>query len=131
MDREALESFLGNFKAAWENRDPEAAVALFTEEATYATSPFQLAMVGRRAIRAFWNDVPRLQTEVSFSASPVAVESDVGVAHYWARFRRLNDDRRVEQDGMMMVRLDSAGLCHDLGLWAVARSQPAFVPPLR
>lgn len=131
MDRQALEAFLKAFKAAWENRDPEAAVALFTEDASYSTSPFQLAMLGRRSIRAFWNDVPRLQAEVRFDATPVAVEDDVGVAHYQAQFRRLTDDQRVEQDGVMVVHLNASGLCYQLGLWAVAKSRPAFTPPLR
>ena len=50
MNLETLKSWLDAYGRAWENRDPEAAASLFTENATYHESPHDEPMRGRSKI---------------------------------------------------------------------------------
>jgi ketosteroid isomerase-like protein len=46
--------WIGAYRRAWVGRDPEAAVALFTEDAVYRSSPFRAPSVGSDGIREYW-----------------------------------------------------------------------------
>jgi len=49
MTEQLLRSWLDTYGRAWETRDPEAVVALFTEDGTYQETPFVEPMRGRSA----------------------------------------------------------------------------------
>jgi hypothetical protein len=53
----AFKSWLDAYGQAWENRNPEAATALYTESGTYQVTPFLEPMRGRNAIFEYWSEV--------------------------------------------------------------------------
>ncbi|MBP7147586.1 MAG: nuclear transport factor 2 family protein [Acidobacteria bacterium] len=112
-----LEAWLARYKRAWEEHDPEAAARLFAEDAVYRESPFQSALVGRAAIRGYWNEVARGQRDVSFAAEVLAGGEGRGIAHWSATFTRAGSGRRVELDGVFVLRFDEVGLCVELQEW--------------
>jgi nuclear transport factor 2 (NTF2) superfamily protein len=65
MNPGALKSWLDAYGRAWENRDPEAAASLFTEDATYHESPLDELMRGRSKIVEYWSFRGHRQTSIS------------------------------------------------------------------
>jgi hypothetical protein len=62
----AFESWLNAYRQAWENRDPEAAAAFFTESGTYQVTPFLEPICGRKAIFEYWSEVARTEENAIF-----------------------------------------------------------------
>ncbi len=70
--KKVFENILGKYKIAWEQRDPDLAIELFTANATYHEDPFdRKPMKGRKQIYDYWAAIPRFQKNISFSHRPV------------------------------------------------------------
>ena len=100
--------WLARYEAAWETRDPAAAMALFTTDGTYRETPFDEPMAGRAAIGAYWRTrVAEGQDRVDFCFEVLAGTGDVGLASWRARF----DWRpRTLEQGLRLAYGESAGL---------------------
>ena len=61
------------YKRAWEERDPDKAMALYRDDAEMRMDPFEDPIQGSNALRAFWNDVAASQANVEFDAERVWV----------------------------------------------------------
>jgi ketosteroid isomerase-like protein len=112
---DALATWLEAYKRAWEERDPQAAADLFTEDGLYAWGPFEEPMRGREAIRARWAEVTAAQSEVRFGSEPLGIVDAGGVARWWCSFNV--DTLRIELDGIFLVALTSDGLCSEFREW--------------
>ncbi len=67
-----FEKILSQYKTAWEKRDPDLAVELFTANATYQEDPFDgRPLRGRKEIYAYWEEIPRYQRNISFTYGPI------------------------------------------------------------
>jgi len=116
VDLAALEDWLARYGRAWETGDPDAASALFTEDATYRETPFGEVMTGREAIRRYWFEVPQTQRDISFGWEVVG--TDPVVVLWRASYIRLRDERRITLDGVFLLEFDEeAGLCRTLREW--------------
>jgi ketosteroid isomerase-like protein len=113
---EALATWLTAYGRAWEERDPEAAAALFTEDGVYAWGPYEEPMRGRDAIRARWAEVTSAQSNVRFSAEALGSVASGDVAH-WACSFDVGDDLRIDLDGIFIVVLTEDGHCSDFREW--------------
>ena len=69
---------------AWRERDADAAVGLFTEDAEYRFSPFREPVVGSRAIHVYWEDVTSAQEELDVRMGTPFVTGDIVAAEWWA-----------------------------------------------
>jgi ketosteroid isomerase-like protein len=112
---EALETWLAAYRRAWEERDPEAAAALFTEDGVYAWGPYEEPLRGRDAIRARWAEVTSGQSDVKFSSQVLGSLDAGGVAHWACSFNV--GDLRIDLDGIFIVVLTEDGLCSDFREW--------------
>ena len=120
MTEESLKSWLDAYGRAWETRDPEAVIELFTEDATYQETPFSEPMRGRQAIHEYWAEkVARSQEQVSFGCEILAAAGDAGIAHWWASFVRTRSRTRVKLDGIFLLSFDSPDRCRALREWWV------------
>lgn len=123
LDEAAFRRWLEAYKAAWEGRDPDAAAALFTRDASYRESPFRPPMQGRSEIRAYWHGGPGTkQRDVTFDFEIWAVAGRVGICRWQARFQRVKDGERVELDGVFRCVFADDGtaappLCSGLEEW--------------
>jgi ketosteroid isomerase-like protein len=113
----AVETWLGKYERAWEQRDPEQAGQLFAETAVYRETPFQAPMNGRAAIRKYWTDVTADQRSIDFKSDVIAVRGNVGVAHWSATFESAASGDKVELDGVFVLTFDASGLCTSLREW--------------
>ena len=121
---EALKSWLEAYGRAWETQDPELAASLFRADATYHEVPFDEPMLGRDAIRAYWQEGADAQEQITFGSEVIVAHADAGVARWWASFVRRASGNRVQLDGVFILRFDADGRCSSLREWWHRREEP-------
>ncbi|HLH63380.1 MAG TPA: nuclear transport factor 2 family protein [Ktedonobacteraceae bacterium] len=117
MDYESFKTWFEALGRAWENRDPRAAAALFTEDAVYHENPFEEPIHGRTAIYRYWTGETRAQEQITFHSEILGVTQDTGFAHWRVSFVRIPSKNRVELDGICAIRLNDEHLCYSLREW--------------
>jgi hypothetical protein len=126
MDFERFDAWLDRYKRAWESRDPDAAQAIFTADATYQVTPFREPEIHRDGIRAYWVRATRDQRNVQFGSDMLAANGDTGVCRWRVQFDVVTDGTRVEIDGIFVFTLNDDGLCSRFQEWWHERiSDPA------
>lgn len=66
--------WLEGYRAAWEERDPDAAAALFTDDASYREQPYHEPFLGKAGVRDYWASVTATQADVKFRYGTPVVE---------------------------------------------------------
>jgi ketosteroid isomerase-like protein len=122
LTREHLTKWLDDYKAAWENRDAEAAGRLFTPDARYFETPFSSPFVGAAGVRDYWRDITKEQRDIRFTYQIVSVTGASAVVHWTSRFVWAGVP--VELDGMFLLDFDRAGLCSVLREWWLKKELP-------
>jgi uncharacterized protein (TIGR02246 family) len=117
VNESELKTWLERYGQAWENRDPEAAAALFSEDARYYETPFLAPAQGRDGVRRYWAAATRNQSEITFSYDIVSVSGGQGIARWWATFRRVQSDVTASLDGVFLLEFNNEGLCCELREW--------------
>ena len=124
MNPESLRRWLDSYRSAWEERDPEAVIRLFAEDATYQETPFSQPMRGREAIRQYWSRaVVAYQEEIQFGYEVLAITEVSAIAHWWASFVRVSSKTQVSLDGVFVLAFDKSGRCQELREWWVRKEQ--------
>lgn len=116
LDAARVQQWLAGYEAAWESTDADAAAELFTTDARYYETPYAEPFVGRAGIAEYWSDVTADQREIDFEAEVVAVDGNIGVAHWSVRFL-VAEDATIELDGVFVLEFDADGLCSELREW--------------
>lgn len=119
----ALTAWLDRYKHAWEQRDPDGAAALFTENAAYHEMPFDVPKAGRAGVREYWAAVTADQRDVVFESHVIAVDGPTGVARWSAKFKLASNGARVELDGVFILAFENE-LCRELREWWHVRTVP-------
>jgi len=117
MTEEMLRSWLDTYGRAWETRDPEAVVALFTEDGAYQETPFDEPMRGRPAIAAYWSRATGPHTDVHFDYELLALDRNQGIAHWRCSVVRVPAKVSLKLDGIFVLQFDSEGRCKSLREW--------------
>ncbi len=117
MNNEEFKSWLDSYGHAWETRDPQAAGAIFTEDATYQEVPFDEPMRGRKAIVKYWSTSVSSQDQVRFGYEILATTQDKGIARWWTSFVDLSSKAQVKLDGIFVVTLDGENRCEVFQEW--------------
>src|SRR3954471_19881368 len=104
------QDFMERYKRAWESRDPDAAMALYREDAEFRLDPFEEPASGANAIRAIWNDMAATQDNVEFDAERMWAVGRTVLASWHAAFTRRADAQRVRIRGFSTFELDDEGL---------------------
>lgn len=114
---EAAERWLAAYKTAWEERDPAAAGALFTEDATYRETPFVAPFEGRAAIETYWAGAVASQRAIAFSSELIACTGREAIAHWHVAFTVEPKDQPIQLDGIFRLRFASDALVDRLEEW--------------
>jgi hypothetical protein len=117
MDLETFKNWLASYGSAWTRRDPEAAVSLYADDATYQVTPFDEPLRGRTAIYEYWIGVTRTEERIQFDYEIIAITAEYGIARWWASFVRVPPGLETKLDGIFLISLDSAGRCQSLREW--------------
>src|SRR5262245_4505794 len=106
MTGSQLSGWLERYRRAWETRDADAVVALFTDTATYCETPFGAPIQGRGRIHAYWRAATDRQRDVKFSHEVLSVTGDTGIARWRAEFTREPSGLKVRLDGVFLLEFE-------------------------
>jgi len=116
-DVAAFKSWLDAYGQAWENRDPEAAAALYAENGTYQVTPFLEPMRGRTAIFEYWCEVARTEQNIKFGYEILVANAGLNIARWSASFGRVPPGLQTHLDGIFLISLNEDGRCKSLREW--------------
>jgi SnoaL-like domain len=121
-----LADWIEGYARAWRERDPDAAAALFTEGASYRSSPFaEPPNLGHDGVRAYWARVTASQEDVEVEMGEPLVDGSFVAVEWWTRMR--SEGEQVTLVGCLLLRMASDGRCEDLReYW---NYEPGRLPP--
>jgi SnoaL-like domain len=117
MEQAAFKSWLEAYGRAWQERNPQAAANLFTEDGTYQVTPFVEPMSGRLAILEYWSNVARTEEDIQFGFEILAATQEAGIARWWASFLIVPQGLQTKLEGIFLISLDTGGRCRSLREW--------------
>ena len=97
------------YRLAWEERDADAAAALFTEDSEYRTGPFFEPNQGADGVHAYWSDVTTTQADVSVRMGRPFVDGDRVTVEFWTEMT--NDGAEITLAGCLLLRFAPDGRC--------------------
>ncbi|MGH2983202.1 MAG: YybH family protein [Solirubrobacterales bacterium] len=115
VDRAQIRQWVTDYERAWRTDGTGSLSELFSEDATYSTSPFEEPHHGLGAIASMW-ERERLGPDESFAMNSevVAVEADTGVVRVEVRYGPPKE--KLYRD-LWIVRLDADGRCIHFEEW--------------
>lgn len=90
---------------------------LFSEGVSYRTTPFEVPVTGRAALKHYFDKELSLRHDTQFKASKIAIEDQVGWARWSCTFTRRGTEDPVRQEGILRVLFEESGLCKDFRQW--------------
>jgi uncharacterized protein (TIGR02246 family) len=123
----AADAWLRKLADAWQQRDPDAAAALFTEDATYSTDPYSPPSRGRSAIRDYWAGEVAGQQGVRVRFGTPLVSGHQAVAEWWATVAE-SAKGPITLAGIVVLRFAADGRCAELREYWMASPQVAAEP---
>ena len=119
-----LSEWLDAYGKAWEDRNPDAASELFTEDAVYQWGPFGRRLRGRVMIREAWAEALENQANVSFGHEVLTASARGGIARGWCSFEVPERKVREQLEGILRLAFDETGLCRSLEEWWNEAEEP-------
>lgn len=118
LNLDRFSEWLGRYFQAWVSNDPEEVASLFSEDAVYYYGPFTEPYRGRKTIVDRWVANPGGQFDIKTQHEAIAVQGNVGVAHWNVKFRSQANLAKVnELDGILMLRFNSMLECNEHREW--------------
>jgi hypothetical protein len=89
VSRQTAAKWMQGYLTAWETRDADAVVKLFTPTGVYQSIPgvSNQTFVGRKAIHKYWFDVTRPQSMIHGSQGTAIVSGNRAAIEIWVTFR--------------------------------------------
>lgn len=97
------QKWLEDYGRAWETRDPDRAAGLFTRDVHYYENPFEEAIVGRDAIRAYWKNATDSQEDIHFTVKDSFTVGHELVAQWVCTYRHKTSGERRELAGILLA----------------------------
>jgi|1186.fasta_scaffold32291_2 hypothetical protein len=109
-----VNEWIGAYGRAWEERDAEAAAALFTDDAVYKDHPLGPPHLGSSGVHKYWSDVTATQSDVAVQFGSPVVSSDErrAAVEFWVNMANAGSD--VTLTGILMLRFEPGGRCEEL-----------------
>jgi ketosteroid isomerase-like protein len=106
------QEWLEAYRRAWEEGDPEAAAALFTDDAVYRSHPFRDPHVGREGILAYWAGATATQADVGVRFGEPVVAGSAVCVEWWATMR--DEGAWITLPGCLYLHFAADGRCREL-----------------
>jgi ketosteroid isomerase-like protein len=114
MDSAQLADWVEAYERAWRSPGTKALAELFTEDASYSTTPYAEPHRGLDSIREMWEAERNPGEEFSMESEILAVEGDRGVVRLRVQYRKPRDQ---EYRDLWIVHLDGDGRCTEFEEW--------------
>ncbi|HSL77447.1 MAG TPA: nuclear transport factor 2 family protein [Candidatus Limnocylindrales bacterium] len=109
LDHATAADLLDRYGRSWEAFDGDAWTDLFTEDVEYHEEPFEPAMVGHNAVRAYLLEASERQQDVEFTVERHWVAAGTVLAAWHASYIRRSDLARVRLAGFMTMEIADDG----------------------
>ena len=120
-----VDEWVAAYRAAWEQRDPEAAAALFTGDATYRSLIFEEPHEGTIGVTEYWAAVTESQSDVNVRMGRPFVDGDRVTVEFWTTMH--SGGAPVTLAGCLLLDFADDGRCRRLReYWNVVGE---IVPP--
>lgn len=84
--RRRYEDWVRGYQKAWESNDPDDVGALFSEDASYFTEPYEAPKVGREAIVADWIERKDAPGDWTFEFEILVATDEIGILKGTTRY---------------------------------------------
>jgi ketosteroid isomerase-like protein len=108
-----IRGWLERYRRAWEERDADAAAALFTEDAAYRSTPFREPHVGTSGIRDYWTGATSRQSNIRVRIGAPIVEGNRVAVEWWTTYVDAEAGERT-LSGILFLRFGPGGRCEEL-----------------
>jgi hypothetical protein len=107
-----VDEWVSSYARAWETADENLIVSLFSEDASYRSSPFRDAFVGHDEIRAYWRRGAGTQRETRVRMGRPLVDGSRVAVEWWTTM--IDGGEEVTLPGCLLLSFQADGRCHDL-----------------
>jgi hypothetical protein len=114
---ETFSSWLEAYGRASIQNDPQAWVELFAHNAEYYETPFDNPMVGRDAIRKYWEIGAQSFKEKEASYEVLSTKDNLGIARWRSKFTDASSGKRLVLDCVFLVEFDDTNRCSVFREW--------------
>jgi ketosteroid isomerase-like protein len=104
-----VEEWVEAYGRAWREKDADAVVGLFTEDAEYRSSPFREPSVGSAGIRDYWTRATSTQEDADVRMGSPIVAGDRVVVEWWTTMRDQGEE--ITLPGCLLLRFAPDGRC--------------------
>jgi uncharacterized protein (TIGR02246 family) len=125
VKRQDAEAWVSAFFGSWEAGDADAAAALFTDDAQYASHPFAEPLRGRAAIAAYWSAGVARQSDIDIHVGRPVVDGDRVAVEWWVSLAERGE--HSVSSGTLFLRFDG-DLCASLREVWIERAGRALPP---
>lgn len=117
LTQEHFEHWLAEYGRHSAENDARASAELFSEDARYYENPFEEPLVGKQAIRQYWEAGAANLDEKRSTYEILVVSGNQGVARWRSSFRSVKTGKRFELDCLFVAEFDEAGKCRAFREW--------------
>lgn len=100
------------YAEAWERADKELITSLFTEDASYRSSPFREPLRGHAEIRDYCRRRAGAQRETAVRMGAPYVDGDRIAVKWWTTM--IDEGQELMLPGCLLLRFACDGRCQDL-----------------
>ncbi|CAN5868331.1 hypothetical protein BH23ACT5_BH23ACT5_12430 [soil metagenome] len=105
----SLDEWVEGYRMAWETRDPGAAAALFTSDATYRSSIVEEPHQGQEGVRGYWESVTATQENVKVRMGRPFADGRRVAVEFWTTMEV--DGDQVTLPGCLLLDFDDEWVC--------------------
>ena len=114
---ETFSSWLEAYGRASIQNDPQASAELFASNAEYYETPFDTPMIGRHAIRKYWEMGAKTLKDKDASYEVLSVKDNLGIARWQSKFTDVYSGKRLVMDCVFLVEFDNNKKCSVFREW--------------
>jgi ketosteroid isomerase-like protein len=118
---------IDTFGDAWQVADIDRLVSVFSTDAVFVETPFSRKDTGIGAIRAYWQDLPTTQAEVSFRSGEIFEVGPWFATEFRCTFRRRSSGEWVDARGAIFCETKNGKISEMRMYWhrhAGGREEP-------
>jgi len=112
-----FETWLEMYGKASAENDPQASAELFARNAKYYETPFDDPMIGRDAIRKYWEMGTKSFKDKEAIFEILSVKDNLGIARWQSEFTDIRSGKRFALDCLFLVEFDHHDKCSTFREW--------------
>jgi hypothetical protein len=106
------EEWIEAYGRAWEDRDPDAAAALFTEEAVYRAHPFREPHLGTVGVRTYCAQATATEADLQVRFGAPILSGEKVSVEWWTTMWAEGEEITIP--GCLLLRFAPDGRCEEL-----------------